>query len=366
MRCVPAYLERIPVVAGLFHREMRKYVERHGAPADFGKGWWHPPVGPEAVLDSEKAQIDALGLKPLVSITDHDSLDACLAIRRADPSMLLSVEWTVPCSEGFFHVGVHNLAPATASSCFHRLSRYTRRPSASMLREVLAEINADPATLVVLNHPLWDLANVGAGRHVTLLSRFLEEHGRWIHALEANGYRSAGENARVSALAERLALPLISGGDRHGYAPNSLLNLTKSVSFAGFVREIRDRRASDIAVMPHYWQPLVARKLSVAGDVLRPTPLNPPGRRYWVDRVSYEQGGVVSSLSRHWPQGGPLWVRSTVRVFRVLTRAPFLRALAFAAVMLGCASADSSDPGMSVETAAAVPGGTAHHTAVEE
>ena len=34
--------------------------------------------------------------------------------------------------------------------------------------------------------------------------------------------------------------------------------------------------------------------------------------------------------------------------------------------MLGCASADSSDPGMSVETAAAVPGGTAHHIAVED
>ncbi len=92
MACVPAYLDRIPLVAGLCRREMRKYFERHGSAADFSKGWWHPPVTPEALVESERAHIlTTLGLPALVSITDHDAIDAPLALRPAHPSMPISV-----------------------------------------------------------------------------------------------------------------------------------------------------------------------------------------------------------------------------------------------------------------------------------
>ncbi len=214
------------------------------------------------------------------------------------------------------------------------------------------ELHADPATLIVLNHPLWDLAGVGGPRHTTLLRRFLSEHGRRIHALEVNGYRSWRENAAVGELAERLSFPLISGGDRHGYAPNSLLNLTAASSFAGFVAEVREEGASDVAVMPLYLEPLIQRKLSVAGDVIRENPDNPPGRRHWVDRVSYEHEGAVQSLSTHWPEGGPLWVRLSIGAFQLLASPPLLSSLAFVTTKLARA-AEASSRGPDVPSAAA-------------
>src|SRR5882672_12362404 len=76
MSSVPGYLARIPVVAPLARREMLRYTRRNGRPADFTKGWWRPPVSPRAVWDSETKQIvEVLGLRPLISITDHDSID---------------------------------------------------------------------------------------------------------------------------------------------------------------------------------------------------------------------------------------------------------------------------------------------------
>jgi hypothetical protein len=367
MANVPTYLDRIPVVNGLFRREMRRYLERNGEAVDFAKGWWHPPVGPEAVFDSESAQIiTVLGLKPIVSITDHDNIEAGLALRASRPhqSTPLSVEWTAPFGEGFFHLGVHNLDPASAPSIFSRLSTYTQRPDSVRLSDVLADLNAQPGILLVLNHPLWDLAGVGGPRHAALLSRFLREHGRRIHALEANGYRSWRENAGVGALAERLSFPLISGGDRHGCAANSLLNLTSTTSFADFVGEIREDRASVIAVMPQYRQPLVKRKLRTAADVVRASPSNPPGQQHWTDRVSCECEGTVSPLSVHWPKGGPVWVRSAIRAFQFLTSAPLLPALAFATMLLSGPAPDPPDLIASMEISEPASSPTASHAAV--
>jgi hypothetical protein len=76
---VSRYLERIPLVARLVRRELRAYLRRNGEPVDFKKAWWHPPVDPETVLESETSQIrQVLRLRPVVSITDHDNIDAGL------------------------------------------------------------------------------------------------------------------------------------------------------------------------------------------------------------------------------------------------------------------------------------------------
>ena len=99
MTVVPPYLERIPLVAPLARREIRAYQRRHGELIDFTKGWWQPPVRPEDVLASEVAQIRrVLRLNPIVSITDHDTIEACLVLQGAErrPCMPLSFEWTVP------------------------------------------------------------------------------------------------------------------------------------------------------------------------------------------------------------------------------------------------------------------------------
>jgi hypothetical protein len=361
MATVPAYLDRIPLVAGLFRREMRAYLERNGEAVDFAKGWWHPPVGAEAVWASEEAQIaDVLGLMPLVSITDHDSIDAAFELQAApiQRTVPISFEWTVPFEEGFFHMGVHNLSPAIARAFFGALSTYTQMPHARRLTELFEALHAQPDTLLVLNHPLWDLAGIGAADHVALLRQFLKEHGTWIHALELNGYRSWRENTAVGTLASTLSLPLISGGDRHGCAPNSLLNLTTATCFADFVHEIREHRHSEVLVMPQYREALVTRKLAVAADVLRAYPAYPPDQRYWTSRVSCECEGIRGPLSDHWPQGGPLWVRSAIGSFRLLTSKPMLPIMTAITTAIASVTADQSSPATLIEASDSRLGGS--------
>jgi hypothetical protein len=355
MADVPRYLERIPLVAGLVRREMRSYMRRNGRSMDFTKGWWHPPVGPEEVLDSEISQIrDVLGLGSLVSITDHDTIDAPLELQRAHPRAIvpISFEWKVPFDRGFFHLGVHNLSPTAAPDLFSALSAYTQAPDAACLHGLLATLNDDRETLVVLNHPLWDLAGIGAADHVALLRRFLVNHGTVIHALELNGYRSWRENSGVKTLADAYGLQLISGGDRHGCASNSLLNLTNAVSFGEFVREIRENGRSVILVMPQYRTELVTRKLAVAADAIRWYPSYPPGQQRWTDRVAYERHGVAQRLSHHWPGGGPLWVRVAMRAFLLGASTPLLPLLRTTVWLAGAATSDHAGPASFVEARA--------------
>ena len=354
MTAVPRYLARIPVVAPLVEREMRAYARRNGRSIDFTKGWWHPPMSPQAVLDSETSQIArVLGLTPLVSITDHDNIDAGLDLQRQHSCELVPVsfEWTVPFHDGFVHLGVHNLRPDSAPALVRTLSTYTQRPDTACLSQVLETLGRDPATLVVLNHPLWDLADIGSIHHVRLVRGFLVEHGTRIHALELNGYRSWRENSGVRTLAEAYAFPLVSGGDRHGCAPNSLLNLTTAASFREFVRELREDRQSVILVMPEYRTELVARKLAVAADAIRWYPSYPLGQQRWTERVTYERQGVVASLSEHWPNGGPVWVRWAMGAFQLTASGPLLPVLRTVVRLAGAASADHGSPAELLDTA---------------
>jgi len=354
MADVSRYLERIPLVARLVRRELRAYLRRNGEPVDFKKGWWHPPVDPQTVLESEAAQIRrVLGLRPVVSITDHDNIDAGLELQRTHSHALvpLSFEWTVPFHHGFFHLGVHNLRSESAARLFQTLSTYKHAPDATRLSSLLEALNGDRETLVVLNHPLWDLAGIGSADHVALLRRFLLDHGHMIHALELNGYRSSRENSGVRTFAEAYPLPLISGGDRHGCAPNALLNLTTATSFGEFVREIRERRQSVILIMHQYRASLVARKLTSAADATRQYPFYPPGHQCWTDRVSYERHGVVQSLSVDWPGGGPIWVRLAVRAFQLGASAPLLPLLRTTVWLAGAATSDHVSPASLVEPA---------------
>jgi hypothetical protein len=281
-----------------------------------------------------------------VSITDHDNIGAGLELRDTHPAMAvpLSFEWTVPYRQGFFHLGVHNLPRDSACALFRRLCQYTRTAEAGRLPALLAEVTGDRRTLVVLNHPLWDLAGVGAADHVILVRQFLSDYGSHIHALELNGYRSWPENRGVMTLARTWQRPTISGGDRHGCAPNTLLNLTTATSFDDFVHDIREDKRSVVLVMPAYREALVARKLMVAADAMREYPSYPVGRQQWTERVSYEQQGTVRRLSNNWPTGGPFWVRAAVRSFQLATRPPLLKVLCLLVWLAGAASSDTAGP----------------------
>jgi hypothetical protein len=323
MSDLPAYIARIPIVAEWFARELRSRDGPEGRRVDFSKGWWHPPVSPRGVFESEAAQIEArFDLAAIVSVTDHDSIAAgfelqqLYAIRRAP----LSFEWTVPFCEGFFHLGVHNLPPSSAAEWFARLSAFTGGTSTEALADILHDLDARADLLLVFNHPHWDLAGVGDDVHAKLLGRFLADHGPRLHAVEVNGYRSPQENARVRSIGVSSGLPVISGGDRHACAANAIVNVTTAQSFEAFAGEVRDG-VSHVVVMPAYRQHLVARKLAAAADVMRHYRSYPVHRQRWMDRISCDEhgDGNVQPLSYHWPDGGPLWVRSSIAAFRLLT-----------------------------------------------
>src|SRR3990170_92998 len=144
MADLPRYIARIPLVAVAFEREVGKYHEREGRVLDFSRGRWHPPVSPRVVFESETQQIERrFDLDALVSVTDHDDIRAVLDLqdRYANCRAPISCEWTVPYSDGFFHIGIHNLPVRSAREWFARLNASTTRTSGESLTDLLAELN---------------------------------------------------------------------------------------------------------------------------------------------------------------------------------------------------------------------------------
>jgi len=313
---IPHYAGRIPVLSRFYNNEMKRY----GETIDFGRAWWTPPVTARQVFEMETLEIESrLGLPAIVSITDHDDIAAGLWLQSLDSQgrIPISVEWTVPYGRGFFHLGVHNLPPDRASELMREMSAYTEiggqsgphTGSRDMLA-LLAWINEFPETLVVLNHPLWDIEFIGGQQHAVALGSFLGEHKAWIHALEINGFRPWRENKAVMAAAKDFGLSVVSGGDRHGCRSNTLLNLTRAASFAEFVAEVREDRRSDVLLLPEYRESRVLRTLEVVADVLRHYPNHPQGQFLWTNRVFINfEGKGARPLSDYWKRGGPAWVR---------------------------------------------------------
>ena len=326
---LPHYIAQIPVVGTLFDRDLQHHQEQSGTRVDFSKGWWHPPVSPRAVFDSEASQITKMGLSPIVSVTDHDSIEAGLELQRTFSPRCspLSFEWTAPLGRGFLHLGIHNLPPASGHEWFNRLEAFTADPQVEPLEDILVDLTSADDILVVLNHPMWDLAAVGAIAHQHMLSQFLADYGHLMHALELNGYRSWGENLETVALARETGHPLISGGDRHACAPNALINLSHASSFTGFVHEIK-AGVSTVITMPEYREHVIGRTIASVADVVSAYRHYPDGWQRWTDRVSCLTSQGLTPLSHHWPRGGPLWLRSVMSTVRVLAWQPLRLPLA--------------------------------------
>ncbi len=316
---VPHYAAKLPIIAYFWNKERERYLKREGKAPDFSTAYWSPPMTAQEVYNIEERQINEAGLEAITSISDHDSIDANLLINEhtANEQAPISLEWTVPFAYGFFHVGVHNLPKDRAVELTKTLLDYTfneKNQSTEKLNELFSMLNALPEVLVVLNHPLWDIEIVGKEKHAYLLKYFLKEHGRWIHALEINGFRKWSENKAVIEMAEALGYPIVTGGDRHGCKPNTVLNLTNAKTFSEFAEEIRVDKRSEIVLMPEYKQPLHSRQLQSFGEILKHYPEFPEGRRKWFDRVHYDigDGHGLRKLSVHWTYGGPTWLRLAV------------------------------------------------------
>jgi hypothetical protein len=288
---LPSYIAKIPVMSFILEREIGRVHLYTGRVFDFNRIYWRPPLSPPESYDLEQRQVeDALGLPALVSLSDHDSIEAGVHLQMLDSSgrIPVSVEWTVPYEGTVFHLGIHNLPLTRGNAWMEEFARFTATPRSEHLRQLLHDLNTEPAVLVVLNHPYWDVESSGREQHRDILAIFLQKYGHLLHALELNGFRSRAENLEVLKLTEVAELPAISGGDRHGCESNALLNLTAATSFAEFVDEVRLTRRSQVVLMPQYFEPLRQRMLQGAWDALSDAPSD-VNLRNWMNRVFVEQ-----------------------------------------------------------------------------
>jgi hypothetical protein len=311
---LPRYLHYVPGVSQVVRRYQQP--RRDGQPAvDFARAYWTPPLTPSSALHLERKQISKLGLAPLVSLTDHDGIEAGLALQvtanRSD--VPVSVEWTVPYEKSILHFGIHNLPAHCDRAWMAAMADYTSAPDEARLPEMLRVFAAVPETLVVLNHPLWLEEGVEKAAHPRALERLFRDCLKWIHAFELNGTRGWKENAETIALARTHCRPIVSGGDRHACEPSACINLTNAGTFAEFAAEIREGR-TNLLFMPQYREPMALRILQTSGDILRRYP-EYPGRVRWIDRVFYRgEDGTARPLSLIWKDRAPWMVTGAASI----------------------------------------------------
>jgi hypothetical protein len=311
----------------LMDRLERRAEANHGTRVDYGLSYWTPPASPKLALSLEGGQIENLGLAPIVSLTDHDTIQASLMLQGEQDGQgsPISVEWTLPYGTQAFHLGIHNLPRARCCEWMEILAAYTAHPTDARFKEVLAALHAEPEVLVVFNHPMWDLYRVGQDLHVHLVNEFLRENRTWVHAIELNGLRNWSENRAALRLAEKWGMVVISGGDRHGLEPNANINLTNAECFDEFVQEIREDKDSSVLFMPQYAQPWKHRILKSAIDVVSCYPHFPAGSQRWDERVYHPDGnGIPQPLATLWPDGNaPRAIRWGIAMVQLMGRGVF-------------------------------------------
>ncbi|MGP8258415.1 MAG: PHP domain-containing protein [Acidobacteriaceae bacterium] len=309
----------------------RRCQRTTGIRPDYARSYWTPPLTPRLAFDLERQQIEEkLQLPAMVSLTDHDDIQAPMLLRSLASARQIpvSLEWTVPYGATSFHLGIHNLPSASGAEWMRRMEAFTvipvaQRP-AKLLTEMLAELDELPGVLIVFNHPLWDLYRIGEERHRVLVNDFLAVHGQFCHAVELNGLRHWDENREVAQLAAQWNQLLISGGDRHGVEPNANLNLTRAANFTEFVHEVRNERQSHVLFMPQYAEPWKQRILNSTLAAIRNYPDFPEGSRCWDDRVYHpDANGNMRVLSQLWLAGSaPVYLSAVLAFVRLLGAVP--------------------------------------------
>lgn len=301
-----------------------------GIALDLHRAYWTPPLCERQAYDLESRQISSLGLRAMVSLSDHDTIEAGALLRQLPDSQEapISTEWTAPFGSAVFHIGVHNLPPGTASSVLAALLNASKAATDSEILDLLIELSHIPNVLVVFNHPLWNLNGIPAAIFRAELIRFLHSANGYLHAFELNGMRSYQENRDVMKLAAEWNQVLISGGDRHGCEPNAALNLTNAIHFSDFVAEIRDRRQSTILLMPQYQETLSWRMYKNFSHVIDHYPDHPEGRRFWDQRIFHpDLDGAIVPVIDLWHLGPPGFLKKIFAIWLLGASLPIPAAL---------------------------------------
>jgi len=309
---------------------------KHGIRLDFDRANWRPPLQPRMAYDLESKQIQRLGLNSLVSITDHDTIEATMLLRAVPSSrhIPVSLEWSAPYGMTTFHLGIHNLPSSEGAAWMQRFEEFTAeaRPTSGIgeghqpcsaasdakLLSMLRELHENRQVMIVFNHPLWDLHQVGQV-HINEMKRFIAAAGRTLHALELNGLRHLRENREVAQLATDTGHLVISGGDRHGLEPNANINLTCAASFTEFVEEIRVDRVSHVHFMEQYQDKWEKRILSSTLNAITDFPDFMPGWQRWDERAFHpDRNGEMRSFRELWPDGhAPKLMLGMIHIIRL-------------------------------------------------
>src|ERR1700759_705444 len=108
----PGYISHIPIVSYIIEREVGRLHLYGRRDVDFSRIYWTPPLSPREAFALEQSQIEQhLGLTALVSLSDHDNIEAGLQLQMLDYGSRapVSVEWSVNYGQTVFHLGIHNL-----------------------------------------------------------------------------------------------------------------------------------------------------------------------------------------------------------------------------------------------------------------
>lgn len=324
-----------PMIRPFLARLENRSESNHGVRVNYSASYWTPPMTPKLAFDLESKQIEDLDIASMVSLSDHDNIKAPMLLRTVPSARQIpvSVEWSAPYG-GIqdFHLGIHNLPSAQGAQWMKTFKEFTAKPSDRRLTELLSALHALPNVLIIFNHPMWDLYEIGCARHALRVDDFMRQNGRFIDAMELNGLRGWNENRVVRALAARWNKLLISGGDRHGLEPNGNVNLTNATSFNEFVHEIRDEGRSHVLFMPQYAQPWKHRIMQSTLDAVRNYPDFPEGSRRWDERVYHpDANGIPQPVSALWPSGhAPLMLRLSIGIVRLMGSAPLRGSLRLA------------------------------------
>lgn len=337
LKFVHMFVAMLPA-AGLVLRQYERNAQKnHGLRLDFERAFWRPPLLPKMAFDLEARQIRSLGLDPLVSITDHDTIEAPMLLRTVPSArhIPVSVEWSAPFGDTELHLGIHNLPSADGPEWMQRFAKYTAEAQTARCCEeeygarvettdaelirMIRELDATPGVLVVLNHPVWDLHKVGDAAHRREVVRFIQSAGRAVHAVELNGLRHAKENREVMRLARETGHLMISGGDRHGLEPNANVNLTNARNFREFVDEIRIERRSHVLFMEQYAKPWEGRILQSTLNAVTDFPEFIEGWQRWDERAFHpDTEGNLRPLKELWATGrAPRLLRAAIEIVKL-------------------------------------------------
>src|ERR1035441_7360544 len=115
-----------PLLRPLLSRLDRRSNAMHGVRVNYAASYWTPPMTPRLAFELESRQIEKLNVTPMVSLSDHDTINAPMLLRTVPSARQIpvSVEWTVPYGLQSFHLGVHNLPSAKAAEWMQTLANY--------------------------------------------------------------------------------------------------------------------------------------------------------------------------------------------------------------------------------------------------